>query len=96
MLAAAASKLCFVNFTCLGGRFVVGVGSSWPHDFRFLVVFFSDAWSAVVGWHVAGSVTGSGLAENRNCDEVAKLVISTSSTSESSTLRVEATDAIEV
>jgi len=26
-----------------GGRFVFGVGSSWPHDFRFFVGFFSSS-----------------------------------------------------
>ena len=25
----------------LGGRFVLGSGRTWPHDFRFLAVFFS-------------------------------------------------------
>lgn len=27
----------------LGGRFVLGSGRTWPHDFLFLVVFFSGA-----------------------------------------------------
>lgn len=26
-----------------GGRLVFGVGSSWPHDFRFFVGFFSSS-----------------------------------------------------
>lgn len=28
--------------TYRGGRFVFGSGSTWPHDFRFLVGFLSD------------------------------------------------------
>lgn len=32
----------------LGGRFVFGSGSTWPHDFLFLVAFFSGSGVPVV------------------------------------------------
>lgn len=32
--------------TYLGGKFVFGIGSSWPHDFLFLAGFFSSFFPA--------------------------------------------------
>lgn len=38
----------------LGGRFVLGTGNSWPHDFLFLTGFFSSG-LGVLGSSVEGS-----------------------------------------
>ena len=35
--------------TYLGGRLVFGIGSSWPHDFLFLVGFFSSVSPITLG-----------------------------------------------
>ena len=53
-----ARFLCHVSYyprasvltkaTYLGGKFVLGTGSSWPHDFRFFAGFFSSGLTSCV------------------------------------------------
>ena len=74
----------------LGGRLVVGFGSSWPHDFRFFTGFFSGVGSGVADCVPVEDADDSGLSDAYGDIEFTAVseFKSTSSTSHNSLLGV--------
>lgn len=80
-------RASFISFlTYLGGKLVLGIGSSWPHDFLFLTGFFSSGLlssdlacgasrEVAEGEMVSGSTSDAGVLGKEDMENVSSIVV---------------------